>query len=109
VADIFAEENYAIGDFGYYFGETSEPLVWWLEERVIFNTGLTMAIFHGDTLMRWDPEIIEGVVERIQYNYWISLCIHMKKLLSGKIDASFSKKKKLIQYLFSQINKQNWT
>jgi hypothetical protein len=53
-----------------------------------------MAIFHGDTLMRLDPEIIEGVVERIQYNYWISLCIHMKKLLSGKIEASFSKKKK---------------
>ena len=34
---MFAEENNAIGDFGYYFGETSEPLVCRLEERVILT------------------------------------------------------------------------
>ena len=69
-----------------------------LEERVIFNTGLTMAIFRGVTLMRRDIEIIEVVVGRIQYNYWISLCIHMKNItfredrslfLKNKIDTMF--------------------
>jgi hypothetical protein len=52
VADMFAEENYTIGDFDYYFGETPERLVCRLEERVIFNTGLTMEIFRGVKLMR---------------------------------------------------------
>ena len=95
---MFAEGNYTNCDFGYYFGETSESLVCRLEERVSFNTGLTMAIFRGDTLMKWDPEIIKVVVERIQYNYWISLCIHMKEItfredrslfLKNKIDTIF--------------------
>ena len=57
-----------------------------------------MAIFREDTLMKWDPEIIEVVVERIQYNYWISLYIHMKEItfredrslfLKNKIDTIF--------------------
>jgi hypothetical protein len=34
---MFAEENYAIGYFGYYFGETSKSLVCTLEERVILT------------------------------------------------------------------------
>jgi hypothetical protein len=73
-------------------------LVCRLEERVIFNTGLTMEIFRGVKLMRWDLEIIKGVVGRIQYNYWISLCIHMKNItfredrslfLKNRIDTIF--------------------
>jgi len=70
VADMFAEVNYRISD---YSGETSEPLLCRLKDGLVLNTGLTMAIIHGDTLMKRVPEIIEVLVERIQYNYWISL------------------------------------
>jgi hypothetical protein len=66
VADTFAEENYAAGD---YVGENSEPLLCRLEEGVVFTSGQTMLMFHGDPLMRRVNEIIDRVVETVIYIY----------------------------------------
>jgi hypothetical protein len=82
LVDITVEEHYAIGDF---VGENSEPLLCKLEDGVFLHTGLTMIMYHGDPLMRRVSEIIDRVVEARLYNYWISLRMHMKKILSRKI------------------------
>jgi hypothetical protein len=65
LADISAEENYAAG---YFVDENSEPLLWRLEDGVVFNTGLTMLMFRGDPLVRRVNEIINRVVEAGLYN-----------------------------------------
>jgi len=44
-----------------------------------------MLIFHGDPLMRRGTDFIYRVVEAIVYNYWISMRMHWRKLLSRKI------------------------
>jgi hypothetical protein len=67
--DNVAEDNYASCDF---VGENSEPLLCRLEDGVVFSTGLTMMMFHGDPLMRRVSEIVDRVVEAGLYNYWNS-------------------------------------
>jgi len=69
----------------FLFGENSEPLLCKLEDGVIYNSGLTMVMFHGDPLMRRVTEIVDRVVEAGLYNYWISLRLQSLKLLSRKI------------------------
>jgi hypothetical protein len=54
------------------FDENSEPLVCWLEDGVVFKTGLSMIMFHGDPLMKRVTEIIDRVLEAVLYNCWIS-------------------------------------
>jgi hypothetical protein len=70
-ADVIAEEMYAIGDF---VGESSESLirVCRLDDGVVFSTGLTMIILHGDPLMKRFREIVDRVFEAGPYNYWNS-------------------------------------
>ena len=60
LADIFAAERYALCDV---VGENCEPLLCGLEDGVVFNTGLTLIMFHGDPLMKRITEIIDRVVE----------------------------------------------
>jgi hypothetical protein len=79
---VDAVRNYAIGD---YIGDNSEPMVCRLENRVVFTTGLSMIMFHGDPLMKRVTEIIDRVVEAGLYNYWISMGTNKVKLLSRKI------------------------
>jgi hypothetical protein len=80
--DKFAEDKYARG---FFIGENSEPLLCKLEDGLIFRTGLSMIMFHGDPLLRRVNEIIGRVVEAGIYNYWISLSVNMDKLISRKI------------------------
>jgi hypothetical protein len=80
--DKVAEDNYAMGD---YVGENSEHLLCKLDDGVVFTTGLTMIMFHGDPLMWRASEIIDRIVEAGIYNYWISLNINFRKILSRKI------------------------
>jgi hypothetical protein len=80
--DINAEFIYANGDF---VGENSETLVCGLEDGVVFNTGQSMAMFHGDPLMRRFNEIIDRVVEAGLYNHWITVIMNHHKLKSQKI------------------------
>jgi len=80
--DKLAEDNYTTG---YYVGENSQPLLYRLEDGVVFTTGLTMIMFHGDPLMRRVTEIIDRVVEAGLYNFWISLTKKGLKLYSRKI------------------------
>jgi len=82
LTDIVADVNYAIGAF---FGEKSEPLVCRLEDGIVFTTGLTMLMFHGDPLIRRVDEIIDRVVAAGIYNYWISLNFNFMNIYSGKI------------------------
>jgi hypothetical protein len=82
LSDANAEENYASGAF---VGENSEPLLCRLEDGVVFNTGLTMLMFHGDPLMSRFNDIIHRVVEAGLYNYWISLYFNHIKLVSQRI------------------------
>jgi hypothetical protein len=49
LVDISAEILYAIGEF---VGDNSELLLCKLEDGVVFITGLTMLMFHGEPLMR---------------------------------------------------------
>jgi hypothetical protein len=81
VSDIFAEEMYATG---FFVGENSEPLVCKLEDGVFLQTGLTMAMLHGDPLLRRVSEIIDRVVEAGIYNYWVSLIFLEKNILAKK-------------------------
>jgi hypothetical protein len=81
-ADNLAETSYANGIL---VGENSEPLLCRLEGGVVFSTGLSMLMFHGDPLLRQVTEIIDRVVEAGMYNYWISLVMNMDKLYSRKI------------------------
>jgi hypothetical protein len=82
LVDKLAEDNYSSGD---YVGEKSEHLLCKLEDRVVFTTGLTMIMIHGDPLMRRVTEIIDRVVEAGIYNYWITLNMNFRKILSRKI------------------------
>jgi hypothetical protein len=82
MVDKIVEDKYARG---VYVGENSEPLLCRLEDGVIFNTGLSMILFHGDPLLRRVNEIIDRVVEAGLYNYWISLAMNRIKLNSRKI------------------------
>jgi hypothetical protein len=82
LADMIAEDSYAIG---FNVGENSENLFCGLEDGVVFTTGLTMIMFHGDPLMIRVTEIIDRVVEAGVYTNWISLHFHRLKLLSRKI------------------------
>ena len=82
VVDKAAEDNYAGGD---YVGENSEHLLCKLEDGVVFSSGLTMVMFHGDPLMRRVTEIIDRVVETSLYNIWISLNMNRRKIVSRKI------------------------
>jgi len=80
--DKVAEDNYASG---YYVGENSEHILCRLEDGVVFTTGPTMVMFHGDPLMSRVTEIIDRVVEAGLYNYWISISMEKNKLYSRKI------------------------
>ena len=80
--DTFAEEKYANGVF---VGENSESLLCKLEDGVVFNTGLSMIMFHGDPLLRRVNEIIDRVVQAGLYNYWMSATMNVRKLYSRKI------------------------
>jgi hypothetical protein len=80
--DKVAEDNYANG---VYVGENSEPLLCRLEDGVVFTTGLTMVLFHGDPLLLRVSEIIDRVVEAGIYNHWISLNMYLHNLHSRKI------------------------
>jgi hypothetical protein len=82
LTDTKAEELYTRGEF---VGENSEPLVCGLEDGVIYTTGLTMVMFHGDPLMRRVNEIIDRVVAAGLYNFWISMQMNWLKLLSRQI------------------------
>jgi hypothetical protein len=82
LVDKLAEDKYAFGD---YIGENSEHLLCKLEDGVVFTTGLTMIMFHGDPLMRRVTEIIDRVVEAGIYKYWITLYMNFRKILSRKI------------------------
>jgi hypothetical protein len=82
LVDRVAEENYATGS---YVGENSEPLLCKLEDGVVFTTGLSMIMFHGDPLMKRVNEIIDRVVEAGLYDYWVSLTMYNLKLNSRKI------------------------
>jgi hypothetical protein len=82
LGDKFVDDKYARG---LYIGENSEPLVCKLEDGVIFTTGLSMIMFHGDPLLRRVNEIIERMVESGIYNYWISLYMNIYKIVSQKI------------------------
>ena len=59
LADIYAEVNYASGQ---YVGKNSEPLLCRLEDAVVYSTGLTMIMFYGDPLRRLVTDIIDRVV-----------------------------------------------
>jgi hypothetical protein len=80
--DVVTERIYATGDF---IGENFEPLVCRLEDGVVFKSGLSMIMFHGDPLMKRVTEIIDRVVEAVLYNYWISMGMNKVKLRSRKI------------------------
>ena len=80
--DKVAEDNYAMG---FFVGENSEPLLCKLEDGIVFTTGLTMIMFHGDPLMKRVTEIIDRFVEAGLYNYWISISMNLHKLYSRKI------------------------
>ena len=82
MADMFAEEKYANGD---YVGKNSEPLMCRLEDGVVFNTGLAMIMFHGDPLIGLVNKIIDRVFEAGLYNYWISFRFNLIKIESRKI------------------------
>jgi len=79
---MLAEVYLTKGDF---VDENSEPLVCGLEDGVVFTTGLTMVMLHGDPLMRRVTEIIDRVVAAAIYNHSISIRKHWLKLLSRKI------------------------
>ena len=80
--DLIIDKRYASGDM---LGENSEPLFCRLEDRVVHNEGLRMAMLHGDPLMRRVTEILGRVVEAGVYNYWISQDMHKSKIISRKI------------------------
>ena len=56
-----------------------------LEDEVVFNTSLTIVMFHGDPLLRRVNEIIDRVFESDLYIYWIALSMYLLKLYSRKI------------------------
>ena len=81
MSDLSSEEFCAVG---VSFWEKSEPLVCKLEDGLFPQTSLTMVMFHADPLMRRVTEIIDHVIEAGLYEYWISLCLHKRKLYSQR-------------------------
>jgi hypothetical protein len=82
VGDAEAWEQYAVGHF---IGENSEPLICRLEDGVVFTSGLTMVMFHGDPLMKRVTEIIDRVVEAGIYNHQVSLRMNRIKIKAHRI------------------------
>jgi hypothetical protein len=82
ISDIHAEINYADGDF---LGENSEPLVCRLDDGVVFSSGITMIMFHGEPLMRRVNELIDRVIEAGIYTHWCSMGMYGSKLDSHTI------------------------
>jgi hypothetical protein len=91
--DKAADDNYAQGE---YVGENSDSLLCRLEDGVVFNTGLSMIMFHADPLLRRVNEIIDGVVVAGTYNYWSP---H-----NSKIFKSFSRKIAMVHPLDGHHN-----
>ena len=77
--DLWAEYLF-ISSF--FWGENSEPLLCKLEDGVIYNDGLRMAMLNGDPLLKRVTEIIDRLVEAGIYNFWISRDQHLYKVLS---------------------------
>jgi hypothetical protein len=82
LVDAAAWEQYALG---YFIGENSEPLVCRLEDGVVYTTGLSMVMYHGDPLMKRVTEIIDRVVEAGIYSYEISLHMNRIKIKAHRI------------------------
>jgi len=82
MSDVFAELNYASGAF---VDENSEPLICRVEDGVVFSSGISMIMFHGDPLMRRVTEIIDRLVESGIYSQWDSPRNELLKLRSRKI------------------------
>jgi hypothetical protein len=82
ISDILAEINYAVGKF---LGENSEPLVCRLDDGVVFSSGITLIMFHGDPLMRRVNELIDRVIEAGIYTHWNSKRIENFQIDSQKI------------------------
>ena len=80
--DYLAEIYYAVG---YLFGNNSRPLLCKIEDGVVFTSGQTMLMFHGDPLMRRVPEIVDHVIEAGLHIFWKSDLLHWRKLHSRKI------------------------
>jgi hypothetical protein len=76
------EDIYASGGF---VGENSEPLLCRLDDGIVYRTGQSMLMFHGDPLLRRFSEIIDRVVQAGMYNHWISKYMNLFKLYSRKI------------------------
>ena len=82
LVDIIAECHYVLDCF---VGENSESLLCRLEDGLIFTTGLSIVMFHGDSLLTRDTEIIDLGVEAFLYNHCISLSLNKCKLSFRKI------------------------
>jgi len=80
--DTNAEEYYSNG---FFVGENYEPLVCKLEDGVVYFTGLHMAMFHGDPLLKRVNEFIARFFEAGLYNSWINSFTRKGKLYSRKM------------------------
>ena len=66
ISDVLAELNYAIAKF---VGENSGPLMCRLEDCIFYTSGLTMIMFHGDSLLSRAAETIVRLDETVIYSY----------------------------------------
>jgi hypothetical protein len=82
ISDILAEINYATG---FFLSENSEPLMCRLEDGIVFSSGISMIMFHGDPLLRRVSEIIDRLVESGIYSQWDSPRTELLKIRSRKI------------------------
>jgi len=80
--DIPVEYLFTLSPF---LGENSEPLLCRLEDGVVYNNGLSMAMLNGDPLLRQVSEVIDRLVEAGLYNFWISQNQHFDKVRSHLI------------------------
>jgi len=55
-----------------------------LEDGIVYFSGLSMVMFHGDPLMRPVNEIIARVVEAGLYNCWIANSTERMKIFARK-------------------------
>jgi hypothetical protein len=79
--DLNGEHFYAAGVF---VDQKSKPLLYGLEDGVVFPDMRTMMMFHGDPLMNRVNEIINRVIEAGLNNHWISLKFNNYKTLFRK-------------------------
>jgi len=56
-----------------------------LEDGVVYNNGLRMAMLNADPLLRRISEFVDRVVEAGFYNFWISVFMNETKIDSRKI------------------------